>query len=249
MSVGDKDYRGSHIGKAHGEKYDEQLFSKGSFGNEIWKKEQQILKTIIATYGVERQDLLDFATGTGRIVALLEKEYENATGIDISNNMLIEARKKTAKATFICGDITRNPEIVENTFDCITAFRFFLNAQPSLRSDVLRFLVSKLKNKDSIFIFNIHGNKYSTRWFLVLYDRITGRSRQNQMTMNEIKEMIEPHGLEIVDFYGVGFIYKVFYKFMPKSIWRFFEKAFESISLLKPLSLYFIFVCRRKSPS
>lgn len=249
MSVGDKDYRRSHIGKEHGEKYDEQLFSEGSFGYEIWEKEQQILKKIIATYGANRQDLLAFATGTGRVIALLEKEYENATGIDISNDMLIEARKKTTKATFVCGDITQNPEIVKNTFDCITAFRFFLNAQPCLRNDVLRFLVSKLKNKDSIFIFNIHGNKYSTRWFLVMFDRIIVRSRQNQMTMKEIREMIEPHGLEIVDYYGIGFIYKVFYKFMPNSIWQFFENAFESIGFLKPFSLYFIFVCRRKAPS
>ena len=247
MSGPNKDYRKTHIGADHGEKYDEQLFLDGSFGHEIWKTERRLLAEIVSKYGTRRENLLDFATGTGRVVALLENEYQNSYGLDVSPDMLKEARKKTAKSTFVCGDITEDTDIVPDNIDCITAFRFFLNAQPSLRYDVLHHLTSKLRSRDSILVFNIHGNRYSTRWFLVLFDRITGRSRQNQMTMKEIKKMIEPHGLEIVEYYGVGFIYKVFYKFMPKAIWRGLERALASIKLLKPFSLYFIFVCRLKN--
>ncbi len=239
-----EDYRKSHTAKGYGEFYDKNLFTEGEFAYEMWKKERKILEDIVSRY-CNGGRYLDFACGTGRVLSLLENKFDESYGLDISKEMLSVAEGKVNKAHLVCGDATNNPDIVPGKFDCITAFRFFLNAQDELRHSVLDFIVKKLNNDDSIFIFNIHGNKYSTRWFLVMFDRLFNISRQNQMSMSDIKKMLEPHGMEIIEYHGVGFIYKVFYKYMPKKLWHFIENLFESLKFLKPFSLYFIFVCKK----
>ena len=69
------------------------------------------------------------------------------------------------------------------------------------------------------------------------------------MSLHDVEKMLECHDLEIVEFHGVGFIYKVFYRFMPRVLWRILENILHSISYLKPFSLFFIFVCKSKSGS
>jgi len=241
-----QDYRDSHTSEGYGKSYDEDLFSRGSFGYEMWKKEQIILKDIVTRY-TNRGRYMDFACGTGRVLALLEGYFDEAIGLDISADMQSIAKEKVVNAQLVCGDATKNPDIVSGKFDCITSFRFFLNAQTELREKALGYIASELKDENSVFIFNIHGNKYSTRWFLVMFDRIFNISKQNQMSLTEIKNMLDPHGLEIVRYYGIGFIYKVFYKFMPKFLWNTFESIFARLPFLKGFSLYFIFVCKKKT--
>ncbi len=240
------DYREVHKNEGYGVFYDKDLFTEGSFGYEMWQKEKKILEYIVEKH-TKGGRYLDFACGTGRILTTLEDKFDEPIGVDISETMLEQAKKKAKKSKFILGDATLNDNVVEGKFDCISSFRFFLNAQDELRHKALKMIHNKLRNDESIFIFNIHGNKYSSRWFLVLFDRIFNISKQNQMSLKEIKNMIEPHGLEIVEYYGVGFIYKVFYKFMPKTLWRILENSLAKTPFMKPFSLYFIFVCRKKT--
>lgn len=103
--------------------------------------------------------------GTGRIIGYLENQFQESIGIDISSDMLEQAKVKVKHSMLICGDVTKGHNGLEGKFDCITCFRFFLNAEQSLRDEVFGFITNKLKNQDSILIFNIHGNKFSTRWF------------------------------------------------------------------------------------
>jgi len=241
-----RDYRESHTSEGYGKFYDNELFSEGKFDYEMWVKERAILKELTKKY-TNRGRYMDFACGTGRVLSFLEDNFNEALGLDISKDMLSVAQKKITKASLVCGDVTENPALVNGKFDCITSFRFFLNAQDELRHKALDFIGDKLRDDNSVFIFNIHGNKFSTRWFLVIFDKIFNISKQNQMSINEIKAMIKPHGLDIVEYHGAGFLYKIFYKYMPSILWHFFENIFEKISFLKPFSLYFIFVCKKKS--
>lgn len=240
------DYRTSHCGKSFGRKYDERLFKVGGFDSEMWKREQTVLANIISKY-TKGGRLLDFACGTGRILRFLENYFEESRGIDLSPDMLERAKLRVKKAELICGDITKNPDIVDGKFDCITSFRFFLNAQNSLRHETLRFLESRLKGPDSVFIFNIHGNKFSTICLMVVKKRLFDRGYQNHMSINEVRRMLKPHSLEIIEYYSVGFIHEVFFRFMPNPIWHFLEDIFGSITSLKPFSLYPIFVCKKIS--
>ena len=128
----------------------------------IWEKEKQILDALISHWLDSRKCYLDFACGTGRVLSHLEKRFTESTGIDISEDMLKCASSSVSSSTLICGDLTRDPNLVNGKYDCITAFRFFLHSQQSLRYEAMHVLSEKLRDRNSILIFNIHGNRYSS---------------------------------------------------------------------------------------
>ena len=50
--------------------------------------------------------------------------------IDVSPDMLALAGARCPRARLIRGDVTTTPGLAPGPFDLITAFRFFLNAEP-----------------------------------------------------------------------------------------------------------------------
>ena len=54
--------------------------------------------------------------------------------------MLALARERCPHAKVILGDVTTTPGLAPGPFDLITAFRFFLNAEPTLRNEVLAWM-------------------------------------------------------------------------------------------------------------
>jgi len=220
----DQDYRFSHYGEgSFSDSYDQKLFREGSYDRCIWEKEKEILRKIIEENGIKRERYLDFACGTGRVLSFLERQFRNSIGLDISPTMLEKAKNKVSKSRLICGDATKDPSIVSGTFDCITSFRFFLNAQPELRNEAMSFISTKLKDSDSLFIFNIHGNKISSRWFMVMLNKLRGIPL-NAMSLKEVQDLVARNGLEIVDWFGTNYLDKSFYNYMPKKLWFFIER-------------------------
>ena len=138
--------------------YDEKLFSPGTYDSRVWQEEQKLLDRLVEAWVPTRGRYLDFACGTGRIVAHLELRFEVSVGLDISELMLAAARQKVRKASLVYGDATRTANLIGGTFDCITAWRFFLNAQSELRDEAMAFLAGKLATPQSTLMFNIHGN-------------------------------------------------------------------------------------------
>ncbi len=101
-------YRDSHINK--GLDYDE-TFTKLPHRAVLWKLEQQLLKRLVKElFPMKRPTHLDFACGTGRILAHLESVTESQVGIDVSPSMLEVAKNNNPSATIIESDLTReNP--------------------------------------------------------------------------------------------------------------------------------------------
>src|SRR5690606_30303333 len=109
-------------------------------------------------------------------------------------------------------------------FDFITAFRFFLNAQPTLRDEAMAFLASSLKDDESRLLFNVHGNKHSTRALLAAKAKIT-REQFASMSVQESIDLAERHGLEVVEWYGIGSYDKALLRAMPLGAWRWAERV------------------------
>ena len=145
-----QDYRTTHVGaESWAKDYDAKLFAPGSFDSAMWEREQQLLGRIVKTHVARRKSYLDFACGTGRVLAHVAPHFQSTTGLDISETMLSRARERVRDATLVQGDATRDPLVLDGRrFDFITAFRFFLNAQPSLRDDAMAFLASCLRGDD-----------------------------------------------------------------------------------------------------
>ena len=240
-----RDYRKNHTGSAsRSAGYDERLYTEGKYDHYVWQMEQSLIDEVLETMVPQRGRYLDFACGTGRILAQGEAHFEESVGLDISASMLEHARPKLKRATLVCGDATREPEVVEGTFDFITAFRFFLNAQEELRDEAMAWLVPKLRDRDSLLLFNNHGNKYSSRQLLSMVKRLQGK-RPHWMSNGEARALAKRHGLEIVAEWGRGYADKDYFKKLSRGAFNGLERTL-SVVLPERCAVNRFYACRRK---
>jgi SAM-dependent methyltransferase len=242
-----EDYRTTHVGpESWARDYDAKLFSPGSFDAAIWEREQRLLDCVVRECVPRRQSYLDFACGTGRVLSYVERGFDKSVGLDISPNMLAVARERVLTATLVEADATRDAQALQGRqFDFITAFRFFLNAQQSLRDAAMDFLASALRDEDSRLLFNVHGNRYSTRALVAAKAMITGE-QFSSMSLRESIELAARHGLEVIEWYGIGSYDKALLRIMPLGAWRWVEAT---AALPKRFSVYLYFLCRRQQQS
>lgn len=227
--------------------YEYCVYANESYDTYMWEIEKEILTKEVAL--IQKKDIhyLDFACGTGRILSFVEQFVSDSTGVDVSENMINLARNKIKKSTIILADLTKKDVLKYNTYDLITAFRFFLNAQEDLRKDIMRVLSSKLTD-DGTFIFNIHGNIYSSYFFLFIWRRFFKKHKLSGLiSYYDMKKSVLENQLKIVRIYGVGIIPYPFYKFFKYLSATLFniDRFFYRIGIFKYLSTNIIFVCKR----
>ena len=134
-------YRESHLGAAKARSYDEDLWDPQAAKGLDWLVEQRLLAGILGSVGSSAPgSAADFACGTGRVLEFLDRYFPAPVGIDVSPDMLALARSRCPRARLILGDVTTTPGLAPGPFDLITAFRFFLNAEPPLRGEVLAWM-------------------------------------------------------------------------------------------------------------
>lgn len=200
------DYRDSHVGGDQVDWYEHGVYAEGTYDSWLWSLERSYLAELLERRFSGRPiRFLDFACGTGRILSFLENRVAEATGLDVSDRMLEVARQKVRRATLRRGDVTREPSAIGGPYDLITAFRFFLNAQPSLREEALDHLSGALSS-DGLLVFNVHGNTWSLRAPAYLVRRFVGRERISQLSHGAVRRMLSRHGLELIEYRGVGLL-------------------------------------------
>jgi predicted TPR repeat methyltransferase len=201
-------YRDSHKYQSKGAEY-EVHYETQLWERFLWSREQEIILRILDKYFAGRDiHLLDFACGTGRITSFLETSVKTSTGVDVSASMLAIAREKLKRTEIIEADITVDNVFEGRKFNLITAFRFFVNAEPSLRSAAMQAL-SKLLAEDGYLVFNNHQS-YGSPWIKLLYMRHQQKNSQsifNVMTIDEMNRLVEDVGMEILELYPAGFFH------------------------------------------
>src|SRR5260221_3366186 len=156
-------YRASHLGAEKAREYDRDLWDPRTAKGLTWAVEQRLLDRLVASHLPTRpRSALDFACGTGRLLAYLDDIVPLLVGVDISPDMLAVAAERAPRARLVCGDVTADPGLVTEQFDLLTAFRFLVNAEDELRSDALRWLRTRLA-PGGRFIANFHLNPQSAR--------------------------------------------------------------------------------------
>ena len=201
-------YRESHKYRGKGDEY-EAYYACDAWEKFLWSREQEIILRILDKYLAGREiHLLDFACGTGRITSLLESKVKTSTGVDVSSSMLAIARKKLKRTEIIEADITTENFLQGRKFNLITAFRFFLNAEPELRSLAIKALV-ELLDEDGYLVFNNH-HSLGSPWIRLLHARHLQKNPEgifNVMSIEQMESLAEDVGLEIVEIYPAGFFH------------------------------------------
>jgi predicted TPR repeat methyltransferase len=238
------DYRLSHTAPDYGTGY-HRMFSDAPYRKYIWETEKRILNELLARYFDKRiENYLDFACGTGRILTHIEPHARQSVGLDLSDSMLEVAAQGVSTSSLLKGDITSEPLLQDERFDLITAFRFFLNAQPQLRDEVMRELAARLADTGYL-VFNIHNNTYSlTNAISVLYTAVRYRKRAefNQMSVAEVRALTAKHGLNIVQIVPYA-TYPVFHE--QKEFAERFVAGFDRKFSHTLWSRYLIYVCEK----
>lgn len=106
---------------------------------------RQIMKYFVEKYARSGMKILDIGCGNGILFSLLKDLGVNYLGIDISSELVVEAKKKFPKADFQVGDATKI-NFPQNNFDLIFAFAF-LHHLPSResREEFIKKIYSILK--------------------------------------------------------------------------------------------------------
>lgn len=240
------DYRASHTSKDYGKRY-EQTYLNGYYFYQWENIERSLISKQLHDFKKNGSNsLLDFACGTGRILKVCEEVFSESDGLDISESMLDIARTHCKKSNIQCIDITKQK--LEKKYDIITAFRFFLNAEPKLRDEVLSEFHSIL-NDDGSLLFNIHTNKssplgiaYRVREFL------TGNKTPTE-NIDTVSTFLEKNGFTIESVTRYGYLPRLGWRFnfIYKNFMNIVEKMGNKKLLPGEFSQCFLVVAKKQS--
>lgn len=212
--------------------YYKKLYSPGTYAYCIWELEKEILKKIFAKLQNKAKGnlLLDFACGTGRVAQFIAEQFPNlhVYGIDISKSMINIAKNnlkqsKIHNLEYHVGDMISHPNKFKElkNVQYITAFRFFLNAEPQLREAALSAF--RKLNDQHFLIFNIHALVPSLIYLEHTIERIKRlRNPERKYPLNklshiQVKRLLARHGYKIEQFIPVTWFIPRLYRWIAKN--------------------------------
>jgi SAM-dependent methyltransferase len=198
------DYRSSHLDAQCPARFDGHYIH--GHGHLYWNYfERPYLEKLFARLGRECPGrYLDFACGTGRIMELACPHFVETVGIDVSEAMLAEARRRIPTAQLIQVDVMTDPPDV-GTFQVISLFRFILSAEDHLREGVLTWLRTVIA-PDGVLVVNNHLNHWSITGLRHRLRNVVRLRRGGPPTERHIETLLRRCGFEIVEAYGFAII-------------------------------------------
>jgi SAM-dependent methyltransferase len=195
-------YRSSHAEPEAGRIYD-RTHEVGYYAA-LWNKiERPLLEAVLRPLGGRQRKCLDFACGTGRITNVAAGYFGDVVGVDVSATMLARAHgAHNVRLRQI--DITRQP--LGETFDVITAFRFFLNAEQQLRKEALEAMRDHL-NPPGRLVCNIQMNATSPIGTACrIANRLPWSPIRNTMHADELSTLLKSTGFTVEQVTGYGYL-------------------------------------------
>jgi predicted TPR repeat methyltransferase len=226
--------------------YDDVVYAADTHDTFVWQLERPLLVRLVSALAAPRGRLkgLDFACGTGRVTATLEQLPVDCTGVDTSPSMLAAAGQKLTRTRLVQGDLLEQPSLVDDDYDLITAFRFFLNTEPEMRRRIMGALAGRLRRPDGRLIFNMHANALSSLALESAVRAARGQGRLNTMTLGDVRALVAEAGLEIEAWYGCAVLPARLYRTPLAPLCRRFDRWAAGRRGLGPVSQDLLFICR-----
>jgi SAM-dependent methyltransferase len=232
--------------------YDSIEYGAGSYSSCIWELQRTLLREILNRYQAEARHplaLLDFACGTGRVLACLEPLVDSADGVDISPEMIAVAQTKCTKARLQAGDILTQPELLQKHYDVITSFRFLLNVEPETRRRALRRLRQVIRAPHGLLVVNVHGNSRSLRRPAIVWRRWRERflptgAMLNEMSPGETRRLLRECGFEVLRQFGFGMLPPTFYRTPLRKVALAVDRFLAGDRWWNDWAIDMLFVCR-----
>jgi SAM-dependent methyltransferase len=161
----------------------------------LWEKiEKPLVQATLRELGGPQKKCLDFACGTGRITTVAADHFAEVVGVDVSALMLASAHHaNNVRLQQI--DITQ--QSLGDTFDVVTAFRFFLNAEQRLRREALEAIRKHLK-RDGRLVCNIQMNATSPMGVASrVANHIPYSRMRNTMSSGEFSALLKSAGFTV----------------------------------------------------
>ena len=195
----DEDYRLSHLSR--GGTYDATL-AAAPFDAYMARFESQHLRRIIpALFPSAAPRYVDFACGTGRITEVVAPLCAEAVGVDVSPEMLQQARRKCPTVRFVQADLTTQTDLDLGRFDLVTAFRFFGNAQQSLRVAAMN-AINRLLRVGGCLVINSHRNPHAVAALLLA--ATGGGTGGMDLSYFKLRSLLRRFGFEMEQVIPVG---------------------------------------------
>lgn len=229
--------------------YDGVMYGPGSYDVYMWQLQQPLLREVAESIArrFKRPRYLDFACGTGRVLVFIAPHVHSATAVDISGQMAAAAAAKVPTANCETADILTDTDLQAKRFDLITAFRFFTNTEPEMRSAVMARLAAMLASSDARLVFNVHSHTPSAQTLNAWYRRLHGWAPLSGMSTSEIMRLVDGAGLEVVTWRGYGLLPPRLYHSRFAAAARRLDGAFARIPLTRYISRDAVFVCRKRN--
>jgi 2-polyprenyl-3-methyl-5-hydroxy-6-metoxy-1,4-benzoquinol methylase len=196
------DYRVSHTAPDAGKRYN-KTYDAGYYAA-LWTKiEKPLVEATLRALGGPHKKCLDFACGTGRITNVAAQCFTEVVGVDVSAPMLGSARV-VGNVRLRQTDVT--VEGLGETFDVITAFRFFLNAEQRLRKEALQAMRQHL-NEEGWLVCNVQMNATSPFGIASrMMNRLPWSQVRNTMSIDELSTLLTSAGFTVEQVTPYGYL-------------------------------------------
>ena len=194
-------YRDSHLDPGKARAYAAEFGRADSARGIAWEFERALISRVVNEY--RPRGAVDFACGTGRVLGHLSEQVPACTGVDVSAAMLDEARVRVPAAKLVRADVTVGEHVrIDHPVELVTAFRFFLNAEPALRRGALGWIRDVLE-PTGVLLANFHLNPYSARGVYLRSRRVAGL---NTLSARGADELLRASGFEVMAHHGYDFL-------------------------------------------
>jgi SAM-dependent methyltransferase len=241
-----RSYAQQHFVEGVEEAYD-GVYEPSTYDSFIWNLQRPFVRRTLEAVRARngRLSYLDFACGTGRIIAAVDDLTTTAVGVDISPLMLSRAAHRVSASTTLReGDLLASPELVDRAYDAVTAFRFFANTEANLRLPIMSELARRLRGADSRFIFNIHANALSALVLTGIYRKVNRWPAPAALRPSEVRRLIFRSGLEIETLRGYGMVPRRLYRTWLAPLARAVDTVASHLGIAAPLAQDIVYVCR-----